>query len=74
MRCATRSTRALSGRRLKILMAHGRAEAKMPSWVERMARNKSHTFGRFRVATYGRTDVAILVRHTETPVYAMRLS
>ena len=36
--------------------------------------NKSHTFGRFRVATYGRTDVAILVRHTDTPVYAIRLS
>jgi len=36
--------------------------------------NKSHTFGRFRVATYGRTDVAILVRHTDTPVYALRLS
>jgi hypothetical protein len=35
--------------------------------------NKSHTFGRFRVATYGRTDVAILVRHTDTPVYAIRL-
>jgi hypothetical protein len=36
--------------------------------------NKSHTFGRFRIATYGRTDVAILVRHTDTPVYAMRLN
>jgi hypothetical protein len=36
--------------------------------------NRSHTFGRFRVATYGRTDVAILVRHTDTPVYAMRLN
>jgi len=36
--------------------------------------NRSHTFGRFRVGTYGRTDVAILVRHTDTPVYAMRLS
>ena len=36
--------------------------------------NTSHTFGRFRVATYGRTDVAILVRHTDTPVYAMRLN
>jgi hypothetical protein len=36
--------------------------------------NKSHTFGRFRVATYGPTDVAILVRHADTPVYAMRLN
>ena len=36
--------------------------------------NKSHTFGRFRIATYGPTDVAILVRHTDTPVYAMRLN
>jgi hypothetical protein len=36
--------------------------------------NVSHTFGRFRVATYGQTDVAILVRHTDTPVYAMRLN
>jgi hypothetical protein len=36
--------------------------------------NVSHTFGRFRVATYGQTDVAILVRHVDTPVYAMRLN
>jgi len=36
--------------------------------------NVSHTFGRFRVATYDQTDVAILVRHTDTPVYAMRLN
>lgn len=36
--------------------------------------NKDHTFGRFRVATYGRTDVAILVRHTDTPVYAVSLN
>jgi hypothetical protein len=36
--------------------------------------NPSHTFGRFRVATYGRTDVAILVRHIDSPVYAMRLT
>ena len=36
--------------------------------------NKSHTFGRFRVAMYGNTDVAILVRHPDTPVYAMRLN
>ena len=36
--------------------------------------SRSHTFGRFRVATYGRIDVAILVRHTDSPVYAMRLN
>ena len=36
--------------------------------------NRSHTFGRFRVATFGSTDVAILIRHTDTPVYAMRLN
>lgn len=36
--------------------------------------NRSHTFGRFRIATYGRTDVAILVRHIDTPLYAMRLN
>jgi hypothetical protein len=38
------------------------------------ALNTGHTFGRFRVATYGATDVAILVRHIDTPVYAMRLN
>jgi len=31
--------------------------------------NRDHTFGRFRVVTYGETEVAILVRHTDTPVY-----
>jgi hypothetical protein len=36
--------------------------------------NRSHTFGRFRVASYSGTDVAILVRHIDTPVYAMRLN
>ena len=36
--------------------------------------NGGHTFGRFRVASYGGTDVAILVRHIDTPVYAMRLN
>ena len=36
--------------------------------------SRSHTFGRFRIATYGRTDVAILVRHSDTPVYVLRLS
>jgi len=42
--------------------------------LSKHAINKSHTFGRFRVATYGKTDVAILVRHTDTPVYTMRLN
>jgi len=36
--------------------------------------NVGHTFGRFRVASYVGTDVAILVRHIDTPVYAMRLN
>jgi hypothetical protein len=35
--------------------------------------NKKHIFGRFRIATFGQTAVAILVRHTDTPVYAMKL-
>ncbi len=35
--------------------------------------NRGHTFGRFRVATYGSDDIAILVRHVDSPVYAMRL-
>ncbi|MDH3715045.1 MAG: hypothetical protein OET44_14525 [Gammaproteobacteria bacterium] len=34
----------------------------------------THTFGRFRVATYGGVDVALLVRHIDSPVYAMRLT
>jgi hypothetical protein len=42
--------------------------------ISSCAVNRSHTFGRFRVATYGTIDVAILVRHTDTPVYAMRLN
>jgi hypothetical protein len=36
--------------------------------------NLSHTFGRFRIATYADIDVAILVRHVDSPVYAMRLT
>jgi len=36
--------------------------------------NTSHTFGRFRLATYGDVDLAILVRHVDSPVYAMRLN
>lgn len=35
--------------------------------------NVHHTFGRFRVASFGTTDLAILVRHVDTPVYVMRL-
>jgi hypothetical protein len=42
--------------------------------VSRFAVNPSHAFGRFRIAAFGSTDVAILVRHIDTPVYAMRLN
>jgi len=35
--------------------------------------NLSHCFGRFRVAHFDGADLAILVRHTDSPVYAMRL-
>jgi hypothetical protein len=35
--------------------------------------NTTRTFGRFRVASYADADVAILIRHTDTPVYAIRL-
>jgi hypothetical protein len=42
--------------------------------VSRFALNPSHAFGRFRIAAFGTTDVAIVVRHVDTPVYAMRLS
>jgi hypothetical protein len=42
--------------------------------ISSCAVNRSHTFGRFRVAAYGTIDVAILVRHIDTPVYAMRLN
>jgi hypothetical protein len=42
--------------------------------ISKHAVNRSHTFGRFRIATYGKIDVAILVRHIDVPVYAMRLS
>jgi len=40
----------------------------------RHATNWRHTFGRFRVASWGSTDVALLIRHVDTPVYALRLS
>jgi hypothetical protein len=35
--------------------------------------NRSHTFGRFRVAGYADCELAILVRHVDSPVYALRL-
>ena len=35
--------------------------------------NRSHVFGRFRIATFDAIDLAILVRHVDSPVYAMRL-
>ncbi len=36
--------------------------------------NRTHTFGRFRVAHYDGIDLALLVRHVDSPVYAMRLT
>ncbi len=36
--------------------------------------NLSHVFGRFRIASIGGVDVAILVRHIDSPVYAWRLN
>jgi hypothetical protein len=42
--------------------------------ISSSAINKAHTLGRFRLAAYGSVDVAILVRHTDTPVYAMRIN
>ncbi len=36
--------------------------------------NLSHAFGRFRIAAFGAVDLAILVRHIDSPVYAMRLN
>jgi hypothetical protein len=35
--------------------------------------NRAHTFGRFRIAHFDGADLAILVRHVDSPVYAMRL-
>jgi hypothetical protein len=40
----------------------------------RIPRHVSHVFGRFRVATFGNVDVAILIRHVDSPVYVQRLS
>ena len=36
--------------------------------------NKAHTFGRFRIADFGEADIALLVRHVDSSVYAMRLT
>ena len=36
--------------------------------------NLAHVFGRFRVASFDGIDLAILVRHVDSPVYAMRLA
>jgi len=36
--------------------------------------NKSHVFGRFRITSFGAIDLALLVRHVDSPVYAMRLT
>jgi hypothetical protein len=40
----------------------------------RCASNWRQTFGRFRVATWGAVDVALLIRHIDSPVYAVRLN
>jgi hypothetical protein len=40
----------------------------------RFAVNPSHALGRFRIASFGGIDVAVLVRHVDSPVYAMRLN
>jgi hypothetical protein len=34
----------------------------------------SQAFGRFRITSFGAIDLALLVRHVDTPVYAMRLT
>jgi hypothetical protein len=36
--------------------------------------NRAHTFGRFRIAHFADFDLALLVRHVDSPVYAMRFS
>ena len=40
----------------------------------RFSVNVPHAFGRFRIASFDGIDVAILVRHVDSPVYAMRLN
>ena len=36
--------------------------------------NRAHTFGRFRVAHFDKVDLAVLVRHVDSPVYGLRLN
>ena len=36
--------------------------------------SSAHVFGRFRIASFSGVDVAILVRHLDSPVYALRLN
>jgi hypothetical protein len=36
--------------------------------------NLSQTFGRFRIVSFGTIDLAILVRHVDSPVYVMRMT
>jgi len=40
----------------------------------RHAIHRSHTFGRFRVASFDDMDLGVLVRHVDTPVYVIRLA
>jgi hypothetical protein len=42
--------------------------------VSRHAMNWAHTYGRFRVGSWEGIDVALLIRHIDSPVYAMRLN
>ncbi|MEQ8783562.1 MAG: hypothetical protein RIE06_28195 [Roseibium album] len=39
----------------------------------RYAVNGRHTFGRFRVAHFADVDLALLVRHVDSPVYCLRI-
>lgn len=41
--------------------------------VSRHVVNRLHTFGRFRIAHFETADLALLVRHVDSPVYAMLL-
>jgi hypothetical protein len=62
--------------------AHWRSVTDDPSLdpIEDAARSsryevsRAHTFGRFRIAHFGDTDLALLVRHVDSPVYALRLT
>lgn len=36
--------------------------------------NRGHTYGRFRVGHFDGVDIALLVRHVDSPVFAMRLT